>query len=174
LTDIALFLCPKHAGSLRLSTASCAAMWRKARITKPGEPASVCHGCDIGARHAGESAAAAANTDGLGLICVRCHRTASRFVRGLVCISCYNREREVAIGVNARGKKPVRLAKPWSGALMVKGLHKELRLHRAKSVTSMTELMLSVLRKDGAAVEFSRAPMMPYSTRWREDAQGKK
>jgi hypothetical protein len=149
-------------------------MWRKARIVKAGEPAPVCHGCDIGAKHAGESASAAADTDGVGLICVRCHRTAARFVRGLVCISCYNREREVHVGVNARGKPPVRLAKPWAAAVMVKGLHKELRLYRAQSVTSMTELMLSVLRKEGAAVSVSRAPIMPYSSRWLEDAQGKR
>lgn len=42
-------------------------------------------------------------------ICGRCHRIAPRLIRGHICVSCYNREREILLGKNAKGGKPVKL-----------------------------------------------------------------
>jgi len=74
-----------------------------------------CVGCELGATHAG-CAPVRART-----VCVRCRRDARsagtmmgriRLVRGhTVCVSCYNREREVRRGTNAKGVRP----KKWSG-----------------------------------------------------------
>ncbi len=41
--------------------------------------------------------------------CVRCARHALRLLRGhTICVSCYNREREVLHGANAKGSPPVK------------------------------------------------------------------
>jgi hypothetical protein len=41
--------------------------------------------------------------------CVRCARHALRLLRGhTICVSCYNREREVLHGANAKGSRPVK------------------------------------------------------------------
>jgi len=150
-----LFTCPKYPGELRLTSRACAQSWRKALHPVPGEPAAICHGCTIGAEYAGESVAACRTDDGLNQLCVRCTRYASRFVFGVVCVSCYNREREIAINRNARGKPPVRLAKPFPSALTLRTCHATRKF--AAQVCSTEELLLRVLRSEEGTVEIGRA-----------------
>lgn len=76
-----------------------------------------CIGCSAGAMHASGGSGQPFVSDG---ICVRCRRDPSnaeqyrstrqgriRMVRGgLLCVSCFNREREVVLGRNARKNAP--------------------------------------------------------------------
>lgn len=104
------FTCPRHAGGLRLTPAACAAMWRRGKAADPLDSIALCQGCAIGAGHAGEPMAAPAPSVP-PKVCVRCGAVCGlagpRLVpsRG-VCVSCYNREREIARGADRRGKVP--------------------------------------------------------------------
>jgi hypothetical protein len=87
-------------------------MWRSARKDRPTpwEGRAHCVGCPIGAQNAGErieDATAARYEATLRRICPRCTRAASRLINGLFCVSCYNREREIARGRNCKGNRPV-------------------------------------------------------------------
>lgn len=85
-----------------------------------------CVGCSIGAQHVGAPAASAAtlltHSFSRSVFCVRCRRSGSdpdsrligrmRLVRcHTICVSCYNREREVLHGKNGKGARP----KKWAG-----------------------------------------------------------
>jgi hypothetical protein len=60
-----------------------------------------------------------------------------------ICVSCYNREREIALGQDRRGKPPVRPAQVPVMAIAVNGnLH-----HTARQAAGLTELILWALRK---------------------------
>jgi hypothetical protein len=71
----------------------------------------LCRGCSLGAEHAGETFK---QVDVLGHLCVRCHDHASRLLRGAICIACYNRQREVDIGRNAKGAPPKPVNRFWA------------------------------------------------------------
>lgn len=97
-----LFTCPRHAGGLRLTAAGCARSWTRHRA----DDESPCHGCPIGAGHAG----APVEVPPISPPCAWCGRSGRRMVRGhTVCISCYNRLREIAIGKDRRGKAPLKI-----------------------------------------------------------------
>lgn len=87
-----------------LSDTSCAAQFKRQKTNCSG---SVCTGCEVGALHAGEVIV-------LGWpakMCCRCGGTDKRIISKRVCVSCYNRERELKLGKNAKGKAPIH-AKP--------------------------------------------------------------
>lgn len=90
-----------------LSTDACAGMWRKANH-EGSEQQFKCRVCPLGAVHAGETAASLSPLKGT-TICGRCHRMAVRLIRAHICVSCYNREREIVIGKNAKGAVPTKL-----------------------------------------------------------------
>lgn len=93
--------------SATLSVDACAAMWREAN-EEGSEQHPLCRNCPIGAVHAGETAASMSPLKGT-TICGRCHRIALRLIRKHLCVSCYNREREVRVGKNAKGAWPSKL-----------------------------------------------------------------
>lgn len=95
-----LVACPRIPGALRLSTASCARSYKAGKSAEPWETAHHCLGCEIGARHAGEKIIVVPPPRH---VCVRCGTHSRRLVGKLVCISCFNRQREYIIGANARG-----------------------------------------------------------------------
>ena len=96
-----------------------------ANYTRTNAPIS-CKGCPIGVAHAGgqryrnEPGIHTASELAMGLSCVRCERnalTATRYIarfrlvkQHTLCVNCFNREREVVRGSNAKGAKPVRWA----------------------------------------------------------------
>lgn len=96
-----------------------------ANYTRTNAPIS-CKGCPIGIAHAGgqryrnEPGIHTASELAMGLSCVRCERnalTATRYIarfrlvkQHTLCVNCFNREREVVRGSNAKGAKPVRWA----------------------------------------------------------------
>jgi hypothetical protein len=61
-----------------------------------------------------------------------------------ICVSCYNREREIALGQDRRGKPPVRPAQVPVMAIAVNGNH------TARQAAGLTELILWALRKQVA------------------------
>lgn len=92
-----------------------------------------CKSCPVGMMHAGTESARTAidvlndpNSDGharmtakAGLSCIRCLKSAAtnkrliagmRLIRETVCVSCFNREREVISGRNSKNARPVKWA----------------------------------------------------------------
>ena len=113
---IELFTCPRYAGGLRLTPMACASQWRRGKDALPWQSIYPCRGCEIGAVNAGEPLPAQAPGRTL---CCRCGRTGLRLIRGQICVSCYNREREVRIGKDRRGNVPRSAPPAFSLALML-------------------------------------------------------
>jgi len=103
---VELFECPRHTGQLRLTTTSCAKNWQRAKKAEPWDSLRVCRGCEIGAMNAGEAPTPEAPPD---RACLRCGATDQRLVRKQICVSCFNREREVLTGRYRRASPPVGL-----------------------------------------------------------------
>ncbi|HED33724.1 MAG TPA: hypothetical protein ENJ08_05825 [Gammaproteobacteria bacterium] len=160
-----LFTCPNHAGNLKISEASCASMWQRARSLRNESynPIEACCGCAIGARCAGCDEDAQERKMGLiDHICTRCHRPATRFVYGRICISCYNRGREVMIGKNARGAVP----KYLPAMISVHVAYQDdgvLRQVDVEQVADETEARLSLVRKSSHVLAFVRTPDLPIN-----------
>jgi len=158
-----MFICPNHAGNLTISPASCASMWQRARSLRNEtyNPVEACCGCAIGARCAGfEDAAEERKTGLIDHICTRCHRSATRFVYGRICISCYNRGREVMIGKNARGAVP----KYLPAMISVHVAYQDdgvLRQVDVNQVADETEARLALVRKSSHVLAFVRSPDLP-------------
>lgn len=94
-----LFACPRHAGDLRITPATCARMYRRAIHAERFDPITLCLGCPIGAAHAGETIPRVEDIPQPPKnLCCRCGATDRRLVRGQICVSCYNREREALRG----------------------------------------------------------------------------
>lgn len=99
-----MFACERQPGNLKLTRASCAALWRRGLLPDADESmAWHCRGCEVGARHAG----AAEKPAPRARRCVRCGDGGVKIVGGILCISCYNRQAEFAKGCNGKGKAPV-------------------------------------------------------------------
>jgi hypothetical protein len=105
------FRCDKMRATLTVFR--CSAMWKEAnastRKPDPCDRLHHCKRCEVGAEHAGEKLIACSSLFG-ARICSRCHRPSARLIHGEHCPSCYNREREVLIGRNGKGTKPVKHA----------------------------------------------------------------
>ena len=96
-----LFVCPRHPGGLRLTPGACAASWH--RRQGQADRFHPCHGCAIGAAHA----RAPAPEPAPARACAFCERPSGhRLIFGVLCASCYNRTREVAVGADRRGRVP--------------------------------------------------------------------
>lgn len=101
------------ARSLRLTKKGCAKLWESARDDppQPHEGRFSCRSCAVGAANAGKPHDQfAAIRDELRPFCVRCQKVSDRIIGGRFCPSCYNRDREVRIGKNAKGGFPNRVA----------------------------------------------------------------
>ncbi|MEX3934834.1 hypothetical protein AB4Y32_24105 [Paraburkholderia phymatum] len=117
----------------------------------------VCKGCGLGARHAGVPDANPSLLRGQS-VCARCHRGATRLIGRRICISCYNRQRELFVGKNSKGTKPVKLAALDRRQItyVTAGEVKTLALERS---ADMDELVVSVLRDEPHSVRF--IPTLP-------------
>ena len=111
--DLGLFTCPRMPGGLRLMPKSCASYYIAGKRAEPWETVHHCQGCEIGARHAGESVVAKP----VEHHCAACGSPSPRMIFGVVCVSCFNRLAEAIRGRNARGKPP----RKW-GAVRMTGL----------------------------------------------------
>lgn len=150
------FRCEKLKATL--STKACQGNYRQAMSPRGLDYGlrPQCRGCPLGAFHAGLVPETASSSRFLGrLICSRCHESARRLIRKSICVSCYNREREVAIGRNAKGGAPVNCRQVSSATLAcLIGEEATMRVQRFDRVTSRVEAVLSMVRTETKAVAF--------------------
>ena len=149
-----LFTCPRHAGGLRLMPKSCGAMWLRAakHCADRSDPLHACVGCTIGAAHAGLPTERQQNA--CDAICPRCLRSSTKIVKG-VCISCYNREREVRVGRDRRGHVPISARLPMPMTIM---------LITSAGVVPFERLAVSLLEVMVVAAQRHREPIAFYPT----------
>ena len=138
-----------------LTTSSCVRMWEQAN--QPGRKQDTldrlhhCAGCELGALHADKPVIRSSELYG-ARICSRCHTPSARLIHGEHCPSCYNREREVIIGRNGKGTRPVKTSlRPCSVLVAHDGIVEERRFQRA---ADPLEVIVSVLRHVSGAVVF--------------------
>jgi hypothetical protein len=140
-----------------MSTASCALNWARQRDAAL-EDRSACHGCNIGAAHAGEEPDRRSVMFGLPF-CNRCRRRAMRIIGGTLCPSCWNRARELRIGRNSKGRPPrkLRLVPARLGLVIDPAGAGERYIELAEpAVRDAIELGIAALRVVDGAVAFCR------------------
>lgn len=141
-----------------LSTEACADMWRKGN--REGDEDRIrCLRCPLGAKHAGERDASMSVLKST-LICGRCHRNASRLVYKHLCVSCYNREREILIGRNAKGSKPTRL-KPLERRRLKYTEGDKVKTLELERSASVDELIVALLRDSDKHVRIGFSAEVP-------------
>jgi hypothetical protein len=140
-----------HAG---LTTRACTDMWRAANQAR-SERHTACRSCFVGATHAGVSNASRSPISG-ALVCSRCARGATRLIQKRLCISCYNRERELIKGLNARGMVPTKLA-PLAARRVFYMSDGRVHLVRSERTTNSAELIIATLRDAIHTVAFAWA-----------------
>ena len=149
-----LFTCPRHAGGLRLTSAACASQWLRAHNVDRSHQLFPCRGCEIGASNAGEEPDRVPSR--LDACCVRCGRIGLRLVRGNgLCISCYNREKEVSNGRDRHGNVPRGLPRTRDLRIIAHGDH--LGLYSWKGV-GLDEAWQMVPRTIGKAIIYAPLP----------------
>lgn len=95
------FLCPRHTGALRLSVPTCVKLYQRGTHARPWDTAWLCHGCAIGERHTGEASVQYLHR------CAVCGRSDLRLVGSrCLCVSCWNRWRELATRRYRRHRPP--------------------------------------------------------------------
>lgn len=154
-TDKPYFRC--HARGATLSSPACATMWSTVQVAEgpKAERLEVCRLCPIGAAHAGETVVTRSKLFGSS-ICPRCRRGTTRMINGTRCVSCYNRERELAAGKNAKGTAPVKVGPlfPVDLKVLVDGVPGRYHSDR---VRDLLEPMVAVLRQTKGSVAFAFA-----------------
>ena len=109
--SIRLFRCGVY--RCDLTPGSCAGRFNAAQnLTDQagvGHPGYSCKRCPIGAAHA----------DAKGFKpkrkaeCIRCGEWSYKLIRGLICVSCFNRQQEVLKGQDRRGRPPKTVIRFW-------------------------------------------------------------
>lgn len=153
------FRCERQA--LVLTKPGCARLWLSAQENepKPWEGRAKCLTCPIGAAHAGRTIAPMAEiTAELKRICPRCERFATRLIGKRLCVSCYNRQREVIVGKNAKGNKPL-LASVLHSEIVVAVGPSGAKLLKADLVASLPELMIAQAAHADVFAGFGRPPV---------------
>lgn len=142
----------------KLSTVACSNLYQQAMSPRGLETGQrpQCRGCPLGALHSGVVPETASSSRFLGqLICSRCHEHTRRLIRKSICVSCYNREREVMIGKNAKGGAPVHCRQVSSATLAcVLGSDAAVKVRRFDRVTSRLEAVLATIRTETQTVSF--------------------
>ncbi|CAG9168138.1 hypothetical protein LMG23994_01318 [Cupriavidus pinatubonensis] len=96
-----------------------------------------CSKCKIGELHAGRCTPPAERVGSKGISylgiaperCVRCGTAAYRLIcKRTLCASCFNRQRELRIGANAKGMRPKKAAEQLHRAVCLVDLHGDARL----------------------------------------------
>ena len=144
----------------RISVETCANSYRRA--CREGDSwdsvcAIACRRCKIGAIHSDEKPYEGVSRFRMNTVCPRCGARGRRLIRNSICISCYNREREVLIGRNARGNMPVKAKKPHSVRLFVVD-GEQARLVSMSNAVSAVEAVVTVLRNSPHKVSFAWTP----------------
>jgi hypothetical protein len=154
-----LFLCEKQ--RMRLTEAGCARLWRAAQEKRPEawEAKYHCFTCRIGAANAGETMSdTVEETEALRSICPRCRRRSDRIIAGHLCISCYNRQREVNTGRNRKGTRP-RLTDVLHTETFAIVTAEGITVAKAAAVTGVLEAIIACARAATGPVAFTSAPV---------------
>lgn len=150
-----------------LSTGGCAARWREAKdppkrrrsVESSGgadlDHFSACRGCPIGADHAGEDFIEYSGLYGSST-CPRCRNGTTRMIGGRICVSCYNRVREVAVGKNARGNAPSKI-QPLCDVQFRAIINDQSKVIRAFGVIDAIEPAIHTLRTTPGKASFAYA-----------------
>lgn len=159
-----LFTC--QALAARVTTRGCATLWSSGEKhpPRPDESRARCIGCETGARNAGvdvEAARRAARASELAGICVTCTRGGGRLIRGRHCVSCYNRQREVSRGMDARGRAP-RFAARYGTVTLLVGSGADPASQSFHMVTGLPEAILTAAKlSNGAAIQVGWRRLSP-------------
>jgi hypothetical protein len=106
---LAIELVPCTRQNMKITTRGCVKLFRSVadKMPEPWEARSACIACPVGAvRNGGPVNKAAAGVEAWRRCCSRCQAAGRRLIAGLVCVSCYNRSREAAIGRDRKGNRP--------------------------------------------------------------------
>ena len=146
---------------MTLSKPGCARLWISAndgdRRPQPWEGRSACVVCPVGAASAGRTQSPVAQAvDAIRLTCPRCERPAQRLIHGRLCVSCYNREREVRIGRNAKGGPPRKLVGQLHGVAIVISDASGTTRVRQVVATCLAEVMIGAAQRATGWLAFSR------------------
>jgi hypothetical protein len=143
-----------------LSTEACAENFRRAPALSENAVTCqhLCKRCPIGAEHAGMKLGHESKFRGVAT-CPRCRKFAGRMIGGTRCISCYNREREIRVGKNAKGSKPTGELPPRRLGLIIGFGDQDARYVELRGEYSRDtlELALSALRVAPGRIGFHRA-----------------
>lgn len=150
LPDRPMFRCERRNATLQVD--SCATIWRAANAKGGAECNAMCRTCPLGAMHAGEGDVVVSQLRGKE-ICSRCNREGMRLVAGDICVSCWNRQREVIVGKNARGKKPMNHPAIGPRAISIMTGGKVISIKRQHAVCT-EELVIAALRDSPRQVFF--------------------
>lgn len=140
-----------------LSVESCATRWRAAN-EQDNDDCATCRQCQTGARHAGVGDSNDSILCGCS-VCARCHRPASRLIFGQICVSCYNRSRERAIGRNAKGTAPVKLPPLYRRTLRYR--NGPVIVTACRISVDLNELIVSAFRDSRKKVEVAFTAPLP-------------
>jgi hypothetical protein len=144
-----------------ISTQSCAARWNKAQDARGdlGAALAACRKCSAGAAHAGHGRVNYSPWYKNG-VCPRCGNGGRRIIGGKVCVSCWNRAREMRLGRNARGNRPVELlARPLHRVVVLVTVDGVTRRHVDPESSGLTETVIHFLQNNAAGeISFGRAP----------------
>lgn len=162
IPDQDYFHCERYSATLAVST--CAKMWRSANIDGTGMHMQ-CLRCPVGALHAGETAASMSPLRGSNT-CARCQRVAERLIGKHICVSCYNRQRELTIGRNAKGTKPTKL-KPLHRRKIRYQAGSEVEMFELEHSESTAELIVATLRDSTQHAVFSFCGFLQEGTQMR-------
>lgn len=151
LPGVRHFMCTKLKSTL--SVESCADRYRKANADAPeSDRYFTCRNCPIGAAHGGHTAPNTHKFRGM-TICGRCHRGSTRLIGRHLCISCYNRSRELVLGRNAKGTAPVNLASLEQRSITYRA-GDVVKTRVLDKTLDMEELVIAVFRDEANMVTF--------------------
>lgn len=155
------FECSRLRGAV--TTDWCARQWCEVNQLPDGRrhPRWVsCSGCELGAEHAGVESEQLPSALSEMRICARCTLESNRIIRGYLCVSCYNREREYRIGRNAKGTRPIKHPPLFDVRLRVADPAKPNAdpIQVIEGCASLREAMLRVFMKASAGVAVSPCP----------------
>lgn len=144
----------------RLTTTACSARWREAQVAvrEKAEDLAKCRRCALGANHAGYPPVGYSDYYQVK-ICPRCGRGNTRIIGNRRCPSCYNRERELRIGRNARGNTPVELMeRPLVSVEVIVSVDGRLRRIRDAETSGLAETLFQILRTVRGKIIFPCVP----------------
>jgi Zn finger protein HypA/HybF involved in hydrogenase expression len=142
--------------NMALSVQGCAKLYTStiALRPQPWEARFGCLACPIGAANAGHPVVTTSeSTELLRTICPRCRRRAFRVIQNRLCVSCWNREREVRVGRNGKGGKPRLVLEPVVMAVVSSDA---VRTIEAPMMSGMIEAMIAAARSATGPVAFGR------------------